>query len=334
MNKVTFIAASISLLLLTVFLCHSITGLGRAEAKEIDYDALLESYTGKYIQSDDNHKITSSTGEYEAPRSYIYEEPTVKTFSYMFWALGLYRLEDDKAIDEYMRINECEIYKNYSSGELEWKKIKDATREFIRENKEDFPTRFEFVMHLKLASYDEERQAFEVQDEFKIESLRRFEFYAKDFTLAPCSADHKIGKGYPRTIVLEFSRPFNLVHVPMHHNIAVDYMNRKLDAFYDRFGETSNRTRTKMLSFRDAYLVLKVKVFSYGKMLGTNKYGYNSVQMMGVLEGFEIFETKDKERLFYAQNYVTSQSKGKLDKHLKAQYELLLRKHKGEGLFH
>lgn len=336
MKKITFLVASLFFLLFPAFLCCSPTGVfgvSKAEAKQADFDAMVEGYVDTYIQSDERHRATRSMGQYEAPRRYIYEEPTVKNFSHLFWALGLYKSEDDEAVDEFMRINECEIYKNYNPDEIEWKEIRNATRDFLRENKEDFPSRFEFTMPIKLKDYDEERQAFEVQDAFKIESLRRFEFFASDFMAAPCSADHNIGQGYPRVLVLEFSRPFNLVHVPMQYDVAMGYMKRKMYLLTERF-KPQDRTRARMYSYRDAYLFMKVKIFSYGKFLGRNKFSVNLVQMMGVLEGFEIYETPDKERLFFAQNYVTAQSKGKLDKHLKAQYELLLRKHKGEGFFH
>ena len=337
MKKIALIAASVFLFVSLSSFCPEISGVlgvGSAMAKKIDYDALLDEYTDQYTQSDDKHRATFLTEEYEAPRRYIYEEPTVKNYSYLFWAVNMYKFEDDEAVDEFMRINECEIFKNYASDELEWKQIREATREFLRDNKEDFPTRFEFMMPLKLLDYDEERQAFEIQDEFKIESLRRFEFFSKDFNMHPCSKDHIVARGYPRVLVLEFSRPFNLVHVPMQRSVALDYIKRKMDLFHKKYEVQQTRTRARMYAMRDATLVMKVKIFSYGKMLGVNNYGYGVVQMMGVLEGFEIYETSEKQNLFFAQNYVTAQSKGKLDKHLKAQYELLMQKHKGEGLFH
>ena len=311
---------------------YSVSG---AVAKDVDFDALLKNYSGEFIKSDKKNRATKVTAESEASRNYIYEEPTVKNMSHLFWAVGLYKLEDeiDEDIDEFMRINECEIYKDYSTDELEWSQITEATRGFLRDNKNDFPTRFEFMLPLKLEDYNNKRQAFEIQDKYKIEGLRRFEVYATDFKMPPCTRDHRIDRGYPRVLVLEFSRPFTLMHVPMSKSTAMDYMKRKIAPINRRYKKIE-KTRARILAYRDAYLVLKVKMFTYGKLLGRTRYGVNTVQMLSVLEGFEIYDSRDKERLYFTENYVTSQSKGKLNDHLKSQYELLRRKHRGEGIFH
>jgi hypothetical protein len=335
MKKITLIAASKRLLLTVASVCFIMGGygLGTAMAQEVDFDAILKNYTNQYILSDDEHRATKATAESEAPRNYIYEELTVKNLSHLFWAVGLYKFDDEEAISEFMRINECEIYKNYFTDELEWQAIKDATVSFLKDNKEDFPTRFEFIMPIKLENYIDERQAFEIQDEYKFDAIRRFEVYATDFRMPPCTDDHRIEKGFPRVLVLEFSRPFSLEYIPMSKKVAVNYLNRTMARVNLRYKDRE-RTRARILDFRDAYLVLKIKIFTHGKFLGTTVQGVNTVQMLTVLEGFEIYDSLDKDTLFYAENYVAAQNKGKLNEHLKSQYELLQRKHKGEGLFH
>ena len=90
-----------------------------------------------------------------------------------------------------------------------------------------------------------------------------------------------------------------------------------------------------MYKLRTAYLVIKVKIFTYGKDLGVNNYDIPIYQMMGVLEGYDVYEDINQENLFYSQNYVTNQKKGRLDVRLKAQYEILRKKHEdGKGMFH
>ena len=298
-------------------------------SESVDY--LLRNYTDQYRRSSRNSGATKKATEGEAPNRYIYETPTVKALSYLFWAVGLYNLEDDEAVDEFMRINECDIYKNFYSDEIEWQAIREATRSFLGENKADFPTRFEFVMPLKLGDYDEKRKAFEIQDEYKIRSLRRFELYATDYKKPPCIKDHDIRKGYPRSIILEFSRPFMLTHVPLEQQDALSYIKRKLTILKTNYNDRY-QTKDRMYLLRDAYLVIKVKIFTYGKMLGANLRKVQTVQMMGVLEGYEIYEDIGKKNAFFAQNYVTSRSKGKLDQRLKAQYKLLRAKHDAGGI--
>lgn len=325
------------LVLLLGFLILYPTGAVHAQPShdKINFDSMLKGYTDKLLKHDEGPGAKKKeTNPNKAPSRYIYETPTVKALSHLFWAVNMYKIEDDEAVDEFMRVNECEIYKNFQSDELEWKEIRDATREFLRENKEDFPTRFEFVMPLKLKDYIEKREAFEIQDFYKISSLRRFELIASDYRYAlPCQRDHMIVKGYPRAMVLEFSRPFNLIYVPVPQQKALDYIRRKLD-FMKKSYDPRAHSKKLVYELRTAYLVIKVKIFTYGKMLGVNNYELPTVQMMGVLEGYEIYEDVNKERLFYAQNYVTNRSKGKLNVRLKPQYEFLRKKSIEKGILH
>lgn len=304
-----------------------------SESKNVDF--MLENYKEEYLDYDKGPGASKLNDDpNKTPSRYVYELPSTAALGHLYWAVNMYKLEDDTAVDEFMRLNECEIYKNFFSDEVEWADIRDATREFLRENKEDFPTRFEFVLPLMLLDYDEKRKAFEIRDKFKINSLRRFELFASDARrLRACTRDHMLHEGYPRGIVLEFSRPFTLTHVPISEVKAYDYIKRKLEYMKNNYPERSH-TKKRMYDLRTAFLILKVKIFTYGRFLGLNHYDIPLVQMMGVLEGYEIYEDRSKENIFYSQNYVTSQSKGKLDVILKPQYETLRKKTAGEGILH
>jgi len=298
-------------------------------------DFMLENYKEQYFDYNKGPGANKESNDpNRTPSRYVYETPTSAALGHLFWAVNMYKLEDDAAVDEFMRVNECDIYKSFNTDEVEWRSIRDATREFLRENKEDFPTRFEFVLPLMLVDYDEKRRAFEIKKNFKINSLRRFELFASDArTVKRCSREHRLDIGYHRGLVLEFSRPFSLTHVPMEQEKAYAYIKRKLNYMKKNYTERM-QSKTLMYNLRTAFLILKVKIFTYGKSLGTNTMDIPIVQMMGVLEGYEIYEDRSKENLFYSQNYVTNQNKGKLDVILKPQYEVLRKKSAGEGILH
>lgn len=324
-----------SLIILATFLFASQVAYSQPVSESKNVDFMLENYKEQYFDYNKGPRANKVDDDpNRTPSRYVYELPSTAALGHLYWAVNMYKLEDDKAVDEFMRLNECEIFKNFSSDEVEWRDIRDATREFLRENKEDFPTRFEFVLPLMLLDYDEKRRAFEIRDNFKITSLRRFELFATDArSISPCTRDHNMAKGYPRGIVLEFSRPFSLTHVPMVEAKAYDYIKRKLEYMKKKYAERG-QTKKRMYELRTAYLVLKVKIFTYGRFLGLNHFDIPLVQMMGVLEGYEIYEDRSKENLFYSQNYVTNQNKGKLDVILKPQYEVLRKKSAGEGILH
>lgn len=327
-----------SILFVAIFLAtlfFIVSGAIAQPVKEtINTDYLLKNYTDKYHLSSDDDGL-SAIRALEAnsmPNRYVYETATVRALSHLFWAVSLYDFKDDFAIDEFMRINECSIYKNFRPDELEWRKIRNATRSFLKNNNADFPTRFEFIIPLKLGDYDETNQSFLLQDDYKIHSLRRFEFYATDYKGAICSQDHNPMRGYPRTLVLEFSRPFSLSYIPTKKKTAFEYIKRK--SSYMRTLDYRLQTQRKMYNIRDVYLALKVKVFAHGDFLGLTDRKVPSVQMMGVLEGYEVYEDRGKENLFFRQSYVSNEQKEDLKETLKGQYELLRAKHDADGILY
>ncbi len=324
------------IIFLTIFYIPSHNAYASIE-DDGSFDYILETYNeGEYFNQDQGPGAKRKVkGGDKAPDMYIYETPTVKALSHLFWAVNMYNVEDDEAIDEFMRINECEMYRNFSSDELEWGKIRKATGDFLVENKGDFPTRFEFLLPLKLGDYNKEKGVMEIQEEYKIKNSRRFELVASDYREAnvPCVKGHNIAVGYPRAIILEFSRPFNLTSFPVEKEKATKYIKSKLDLMKSKYDPRAH-SKKLALKLRNAYLLIKVKIFTYGKILKSTTIEGRSVQMIGVLEGYEIYEDQGRENLFYAQNYVTSRKRGKLNNRLKPQYEILRKRAAENGVLH
>ncbi|MGH1403151.1 MAG: DUF4852 domain-containing protein [Alphaproteobacteria bacterium] len=292
---------------------------------------LADGYEDKFLKHDEGPGATKSHKKAGKVNKYIYEVPTVKALSHTYWAINLYDLEDDRAVDGFIQMNECEIYTAFSTDEFEWQEIRNASREFIRLNKNDFPTRFEFVIPLKLKNYDEKRHAFQLQEDYKMASLRRFEVLASDARKKICDIRNNRDY-YPRAMVLEFSRPFSLTHIPMPQAVANDYIKRRLSYMKQRY-DSKKQTKRLMYSLRNAYLFIKVKVFTHGKILPYKSVtGGPVIQLMAILEGYEIYEDSDKENLFFSQTFVTKRNKGTLDVQLKEQYKTLREMSKNGGV--
>src|SRR5262245_27980767 len=60
-----------------------------------------------------------------------YEEPTVQKFSQLYWAISKLDPTNDTDIDNFLMINECDIYREYAHNEFEWKEIREAGRQFV-----------------------------------------------------------------------------------------------------------------------------------------------------------------------------------------------------------
>lgn len=298
-------------------------------------EELIVGYTKEYTLYDEGPGAEKRGYNTEHRREdvYLYEQPTLKALSHMYWGLNVYSLEDDDAVDEFMQINECDMYQKFAGDEFEWSGIRSAAKEFIKVNRSDFPTRFEFVIPLKLKDYSERFSAFSVQDRFKIESFRKFELYAIDAKADTCVKDQNVMLGYPRVIVLELSRPLTVVRVPMSREVANEYTRKKNIEFKKAIKRAEFRTKAGMYAVRDAYLYIRVKIFAHGGLMGRNRASrMSAVRMMGVLEGYEVYADRRKETLFYSQIFVRSKKKGKLNVKLGDQYRILEELSKNGGV--
>ncbi len=317
-----------TIIITLVFMC----GLLIASSAFAQMEFLVNGYEEKYFNHDEGVGVEISSGEVEdATDIYIYEEPTVEAFSHMYWGIGMYETSDNFAIDEFLRINECDLYKKFSSDDFEWSEIRKATKVFIENNKMDFPTRFKFIMPLQLFNYSSRHQGFELMDEYKIIASRRLELYSSNHRAKPCNSDHHIDRGYPRALHVEFSRPFNLTHIPMTSDVAKAYVKKTSKIYHSVYDEKS-RSRGRMYMFRKAYLVLKIKIFAHGAKVHDNRARVPIVKMMGILESYSIFEDRELTKLFYKKSYISNKKKGSLNLKLKEQYELLREKSKGDGM--
>lgn len=297
------------------------------------FEGLVAGYTDKFIDFDVGGGAEKSSENKRYRNNYVYEEATINALMHLYWSVGYYKIEDNWAVDEFMRITECDLFRKYFSDEFEWGKIREATKDFIVENRGDFPTRFEFMVPLMFGDYDEKRKAFALQKKYEIDSIRRFEVYAVDYLKPACVPEFKVMHGAPRALVLEFSRPITMLYVPMESSKANRFIKERTEMLQNTYKDRI-LTTDQIYSTRSAYLFLNVKVFTHGKSLGLLPTLLQSAQMLSILEGYAIYEDINKTKLIYEQTYVTKKSGGKLNVRLKDQYDILREKAKGDGILH
>jgi hypothetical protein len=270
--------------------------------------------------------ITLGTGENEPNEAYIeedkesryvYEEPSMEKFSQLYWTLNLLQLENDTHIDNFMMINECDIYKNYYQHEFEWKKVREATREYIKKNKKNFPLRFQFVQPLRLGAYNIEKQEFDIVEDYRINGTRLFEVVGLEPTEDVCDSNKPI-EGYPRAIAVELSRPFSLTHLPMPMAEANDYISKKLELF--RAIGKLRETQENVYQARDAYLVMKVKIFVAQGETRTQE-GFMLPNTLAVLERVDIYSDPDLKELMYTENFRKRKKKSEMEQNMKKDFE-------------
>ncbi len=259
-------------------------------------------------------------------RKYRYEKATIKNLSQLYWALDKLDINKIENIDYFMLINECDIYKDYNQHEFEWREIRKSGKKYIEDNKKSFPLRFELIQELRLKEYDLQNAQFEIEDGYKINRTRRFEVQALD--IADDVVCGHIGNipGYPRGLIVEFSRPFEMTHLPIPPEVAEKYIDQKMIAF--RALPEQQQNANFLSSTRDIYLVMKVKIFSY-QGDSRAREGMDLANVLGVLEGYEVYADQDRKFLLHSETYIRARKKSKLEEELIRQYQESKKKQEG-----
>lgn len=312
--------------LMSIFFGHKIS------YAQMEY--LENGYTDTFLDYKEGPGAQKKDRSQSGLRRYIYEEASFKAISHLYWAVNLYDVEDDEAVEFYIRINECSIYQSFGGDEIEWQKVRDATRLFLSNNKQDFPTRFEFVIPLRLGDFDKIRSAFKVEQGYEIKSSRRFEFVASGMRNLPCFRAWEIPRIYPYKIVMEYSRPFSLEYIPATEEYAIDYIARISAYVKSRYKESLHRNPSILQKHRTAYLFLKTKIFTHGKVFRFPGETEKAIQLIGVLEGYDVYEDLSKTRLVFSENYVANRNSNDNKTDLKDQFAILLKKSKEKGILH
>lgn len=249
---------------------------------------------------------TDTPAPVEENSSYTYEIPTVAKFSQLYWALSKFDLKDDQAVDNYMMINECDIYRDYFHNEFEWQNVREASRNFLKNNKSRFPLRFEIMQPLKFGEYDLKKKRFDVLPLYQIKGIRRFEVYAQDSDTPICGFNNNIDSrgamvpGYPRGLVVELSRPVLMTAVDVPEEAAKKFIKQKLAVF--KTLSLDQQTTNNLYNMRDAFLVMKVKIFSYRKEVAIPDRE-PAAEVLGILESLEVFADTRKKTLLFSENY-------------------------------
>ncbi len=259
---------------------------------------------------------------------HIYESPTVSSLSKLYWRLGKMNINNPAHVNDFLRINECDIYQDYIHNEFEWLKIAASAKEYLTTNSKTFALRFQAVQPLRLGEYNFDKKVFEIVDEYKVDGIRRLEVLANNFYDEICDLRYNQHvPDYPKGLVVELSRPINLETVPMSPDAAENFIQQGLINF--RKYKKQMQTSENLYDNRQAFLVLKIKSFSYQGETGTRD-GYKLANILGVLEGVEIYADEDLKQLIYEESYRKKRERSPEELALKERYQERLKKRKEE----
>ncbi len=234
------------------------------------------------------------------PDDRVYNPANLKNFAELYWAISKFSVDDDEAVDNYLLINECDLYRDYFQNEFEWGNIRERARDELTKKKDTFNTRFEYIQPLKFANYNMDTKQFYIWEPYKIFGARSFEILAEDLYDTVCGITYRESIArYQKGLYVELNRPFTVDKIPVRPEMAESYIRMHNERMRD--AGLRAKDREALYSSRDAYLVMKIRVFAYKDDVQTKEN--KLAKVLAVLESYQIYGDRDRTMLLFERDY-------------------------------
>lgn len=219
-------------------------------------------------------------------------EPTYIRMSYanlfrLAWAHHLFKVTDKEALDAYLKVTECNLYKKYYQNEFEWEKIRKAAISYFDTYEQETPKYYEYVQPLALGRYDSELQGFPLEKAAEYISLRTLQVANYKSGETPCGQLNVDMYKYPSSAVVNIISPLSLTFVRVPKDLAEQYI-----AWRSSQG-------LKTASDRQAFIRYRLRIdraVGISKAIGGGTYTFD-----GRLMRIDVFADKDMMMPLYNQ---------------------------------
>ena len=228
----------------------------------------------------------------------MYVEPTVQNISKLYWKKGALSENNDLAVDNFLMINECDMYKKFYRDDFEWERIREAGRDMIKNNKDEFSNKFKMIVPIDLGRYDMMRKGFPLINRTAFKDLRRVEIGGNSNLRPVCDREHII-EYYPRNLILILNKPFTYEFLELDEHIAQAFIIRQKYSKVKRPKELANKHFDRL-----AFARVRITFSEYqGETRGRDNFPLGV--MFGKLDGIDIFEDPGEKRMLTSVDYIS-----------------------------
>jgi hypothetical protein len=107
----------------------------------------------------------------------IYARPTWENLVHTLVRYGALDIRDDKILDEYAIITDCDIYRTFSGNDFKWNQVRVSMRESVQLNLSKFPGSYVYEDKLALDHYDFQDQMYRFSDKNPLQKVNAFFLY-------------------------------------------------------------------------------------------------------------------------------------------------------------
>ncbi len=219
-----------------------------------------------------------------------YHEGNYKNLAKLYWAVGMHNIHNNAAIDGFLRVTECDLYKKYAHDDFKWEEIREATKKLLAKDRHSFPTTFEILLPLSLGNYDMRREAFTILDETSFKNMKKIDIALSSGTADKCGSAVYI-KEYPESVIMILDQPFNFAEVPVKPEVA------------DLFIHEATVVDQASLNYkRDAYLRVLVSFSSYVNIANMAGGTFAAV-MHAKIDAIEVYADSRRTKPLYIKDF-------------------------------
>lgn len=257
-----------------------------------------EADESKLDEKNNDNKIVSLSNEVtviEDKYAGQYLSPTVQNLSKLYWKMNSMNIDNDTHIDNFMLVNECDIYQKFYTDDFEWMRVREAGREMLKENKADFSNQLQMIVPIDLGRYDMQRKGFPLINQTAFKELRRIEIGGNSDRSPICKKDGNI-PGYPRNMIMILNKPFTYEFLELDEHIAQAFIIRR------KYNKVALSEGMRASGFqRPVFARIRFTIKKYqGETTDSN--GAARSIMFGELDGIDIFEDKNEKILLLSRD--------------------------------
>jgi hypothetical protein len=219
-----------------------------------------------------------------------YIPATYESLSRVSWRFGVNPLSSDRAIDYYLQITDCPLYKDYFENDFLWQRIREGKRREIKYYAPNYPDRFEMIGAIELGRYDFASSAFVVPEKFRLNKAGFLEIPVLNNFKNECVGFNKRYAEFPPFIGLAADNPFDLNKIPVPPNEAKPLIERLSQKKY-------------INAQSDRIVVVRVRVH----MSGIKEHDKDSVLprliFKGQLDEIAVFEDLAMTKVIWQKNF-------------------------------
>lgn len=218
-----------------------------------------------------------------------YIPASYQSLSQATWRFNMHDISNDDAIDEYIKLSNCDLYDDYFDHDFLWQRIREGMRREIRYYAGSFPDRFQMVGGIELGRYDFKTSSFLVPENYQLNKAGFLEIPATDAFEGKCSLSG-LSTIFPPYIRLAADNPFSLLQIPVPPHEARPLI--------ERLGKYKYQNITS-----DRMAVMRVRV----RLTGIREYNPSTIHprviFKGQLDDIAIFEDPAMTKLIWQKSF-------------------------------